>query len=291
MPTTVLETTKAAAVTALQKAQAALDERYRLIAFGRDLAAQVATAAQAEATETAVRAHADAKSVLDTPAAKAGWLKQSEEAAKKITSAQQEQQRLRGAQSHIPAMLQAADDKILPACEAAHETIALFRQSARQAFEAQLSEAAKQLAEVIKCGFALAAGGLALEWTLNRVQVPSAVSETFLISGAYAHPGAGETVKLNEVWRDDPQASALFDTQRQFTNGMALFAEDVERIKRYRQLLNAGSAEPPKTGLTIERVSQPVSSVQGPDYFGKSPAVAPQGPVYKNHHVGVSQSE
>ena len=281
-----MKNTRDAAMDALQKAQAALAERNRLVAFGADLAAQIATAVQAEADGTAARAHADAKSVLDDPSAKAGWLKQAAEAAKRVDAARQEQQRLRGAQGHLPAMLQAADDKIMPAHEMLCEAIELFRKAARQDFQVQLLELAKHAAEVSKCGFALHNGGIHLRHTLDSIRVPSAVSEVFLVSGAWAHPhGSPPGVKLDEIWRDDSRANELFMDQRQFTNGLMQFAEDVARIKLCReQQRNAETAVPQKTGMTIERVSQPGVSVQGPNFQGNSSVAKPQGPDFRRQY-------
>ncbi|WP_428484919.1 hypothetical protein [Rhodopila sp.] len=229
-----MKITDDAIIQGMQKARAALDDRTRLVAFGRDLTARLAAAEVAEAAATAAQGEADAKAILAPPAERDSWAQRADAEAMKVATARRERDRLTAAQGSFPALLQTADEAIMAAHTMLAAASAPVLELARQDLQAELRETAEQLGRIKLRGYALAAAGVPLGSVLDQIQIPSATGGPWLIRGATMQLG-DDAVALNTAWRAVPEALALFEAHIELAALQSQIGRDVSRIEADRQ--------------------------------------------------------
>jgi hypothetical protein len=121
---------------------------------------------------------------------------------------------------------------------------------------------------VKKRGYALAAGGLQLGSVLDGIRVPSAIGGLGLVRGNYAELDGDEAVRLDQIWKDDPGAVALFEGQIEFTRGLLDTGNRVRRIEAERQ----GEAIAANRAARLHSFANPPVQQFGP----REPAAAPE---------------
>ena len=219
---------------AMPRAQAALAERARLLAFGKELEGRRQAATDALPLASAARAEADAQSVIAPAADRAGWIKRADTEGTKITDAQREIERVTGALTHLPAMLAKADDEILAAHQAI-SAIAVERSgAARIHIAGQLRDVAAQLGKILLQAHALTACGVHMGDLIAETKVLNPAGNwPFIVGGTMTLDD--ERIYLQKVWRDDPAAVALFDAHSYYAALRTQFKSHLYRIEEARQ--------------------------------------------------------